>query len=224
MGFGVNMDYLYKLCEFKLAFGFVFPEIADGYDFWGSGDIDIIFGNVRDFITDKMLNIYDFISLRHDFTTGCLALYRNDARMNTLFMRSKDYRYVFSDSSYHNFDECDFAFSGLFAGKSIFEIETHIDSLTHIVKAATKNKEINAHFDFILIEGAAGHLTFDHGRIIYKKEFEAILYHLVTFKKGYVIPRRIHNIPDYYAISPTRIYHRKPGRKVPIGGKLTNKS
>jgi len=217
MGFTVSMDYPYKLCEFKPAYGFLFPEITAGYDFWGYSDIDVIFGNVREFITDEMLNKYDFISLRHDYTTGCFALYRNDKRMNAFFMRSKDYKYVFSDPSYHNFDECGFGFAGLHLGKSIFEVETRIESLTHIIKAADKNNEINAHFDFILMEGTAGRLAFDNGRIIYKKELEAVLYHLVTFKKGCIVPRRLGNIPSYYTISPTRISHRKPLKSARVG-------
>jgi hypothetical protein len=207
--FPVNLDYAYKLCEFKPAYGFLFPEIIKDHDFWASGDMDIIFGNIREFITDEMLRTYDFISLRHDYTTGCLALYENTEQMNRFFMRSKDYKYVFTDPNYHNFDECGFAFPGLEAGKSIFEIETKIESLTHIIKAADNNNEIKAHFDFILVEGTTGRVTFDNGRIFYKKEIEAILYHLVRFKKTCVIPKNTQTIPAYYTITPTRICHPK---------------
>lgn len=33
VGFEVNIDYPYKLCDFKPAYGFLFPEIVKGYDF-----------------------------------------------------------------------------------------------------------------------------------------------------------------------------------------------
>jgi hypothetical protein len=33
LGFTVNIDYPYKLCDFKPAYGFLFPEIIRGYDF-----------------------------------------------------------------------------------------------------------------------------------------------------------------------------------------------
>ena len=59
------------------------------------------------------------------------------------------------------------------------------------------------------MEGATGRVAFDNGRIIYKNEFEAVLYHLVTFKKACTIPKEIGNIPAYYTISPTRINHAK---------------
>jgi hypothetical protein len=214
LGFSVSIDYPYKMCEFKPAYGFLFPEIIKDYEFWGSGDIDIIFGNIRDFLTAEILDMYDFISLRHDYTTGCFALYRNTEQMNTFFMRSKDFRQVFSDPGYHNFDECGFAFAGLHAGKSIFEIDSKIESLTHIMKQANNNNEIKAHFDFILMEGATGRVTFDNGKIFYKRELEAILYHLVTFKKHCVIPRKIENVPPYYAITPTRILHHRNAQNI----------
>src|SRR5882724_11438458 len=55
MGFPISIPYGYKLCDFKPAYGFIFSELLHGYDFWGHTDIDIIFGNIRDFITDERL-------------------------------------------------------------------------------------------------------------------------------------------------------------------------
>lgn len=56
LGFKANIDYPYKLCDFKPAYGFLFPEIIKGYDFWGHGDIDLVYGNIRDFMTEEVLN------------------------------------------------------------------------------------------------------------------------------------------------------------------------
>lgn len=42
LGFKVNIDYPYKLCDFKPAYGFLFPEIIKDYDFWTQSDLDII--------------------------------------------------------------------------------------------------------------------------------------------------------------------------------------
>lgn len=92
LGFTVSIDYAYKLCDFKPAYGFLFPEIVTNYDFWGQSDLDVVFGDIRGFVTDKILTTYDFISVRHDYTTGCFALYRNVEMMNKFFMRSKDYK------------------------------------------------------------------------------------------------------------------------------------
>lgn len=209
LGFTVNISHPYKLCDFKPAYGYLFPEIVEGYDFWGQGDLDIICGNIRGFITEEILSHFDFISLRHDYTTGCFALYRNNKKMNTFFMRSKDYKTVFSNPQHYCFDECNFVWDELTSGKSIFELRTEIESFTHLIKAAELSNEIKAHFDFILMEGKTGRVVFDNGKIIYKNKFEAILYHLFWLKKLYNPKKVPHRIPCKYYISPTRIYHSR---------------
>lgn len=67
LGFTITVGYPYKLCDFKPAYGFLFPEIIENYDFCGHGDIDVIFGSIRNFITDELLNEYDLISVRPDW-------------------------------------------------------------------------------------------------------------------------------------------------------------
>lgn len=213
--FDVKFDDAYKICDFKPAYGFLFPEIIEKYDFWGQCDLDVIFGNVRNFFTAEMLSQYDFISLRHDYATGCFMLFRNNELMKTFFMKSKDYKRVFSESRHYCFDECNFAWNELANGKSIFEIETEVESFTYVVRKAEREKQIRAHFDFILIEGLTGRVTFDNGRIYYKNEFEGIMYHIIQLKKVYNPPRKI-KIPNKYYISKTRIYTSKKNNSIEI--------
>ncbi|GHT60074.1 hypothetical protein AGMMS50239_08240 [Bacteroidia bacterium] len=97
LDFNVTIESGYKLCDFKPAYGLIFENWIKGYDFWGYCDIDIIFGNIRNFMTDELLNEYDVISARHDYLTGCFALYRNNSFMRELFKQSKDYRKVFTE-------------------------------------------------------------------------------------------------------------------------------
>lgn len=209
LGFKVNIDHPYKLCDFKPAYGFIFSDIIKEYDFWGHSDIDVIYGNIRGFLTSSLLRNFDFISLRHDYTTGCFALYKNTPLMNIFFMRSKDYKLVFSSPNHYCFDECNFAWDELAEGKSIFEIKTDIQSFTHLIKEASLKGEIEAHFDFILLEGLTGSVIFDNGRICFKREFEGIMYHLYNFKKVYTPKKTMIKIPNKYYISKTKIYHSR---------------
>lgn len=213
LGFSVCIDYPYKLCDFKPAYGFLFPEIISKYDYWGQSDLDIVFGDIRGFITDEMLNVYDFISVRHDYTTGCFALYKNSEKMNKFFMRSKDYKLVFTNSEHFCFDECNFAWDSLANGESIFDLHTEIESFTEIVKKAEVTNEIKVHFDFILMEGYTGRVVFDNGKIIYKNKFEAILYHLFWMKRVYFPEKVSKKIPNKYYFSPSRIYHYRQLKK-----------
>lgn len=72
LGFKININNSYKLCDFKPTYGFLFSELIKAYDFWGCGDIDVIFGDIRKFITNELLNNYDTICVRPEIytTTG----------------------------------------------------------------------------------------------------------------------------------------------------------
>jgi len=206
LGFEVSLEFPYKICDYRPAYGVIFTEFIQGYDFWAQGDIDVIYGDIRNFMTEDILNEYDFISMRHDFTTGCFALYRNTDLMNNIFKISKDYKKVFSTHQHFAFDEFNFSHHLLDENKSVFDIKTEIESFTYIIKYAEKNNLVKAYFDFILLEGVPGKIKFDNGKIIYKNKFEAILYHLYWLKRTYNPEKFPKKIPDTYFISPSRIY------------------
>lgn len=183
LGFEVNIDFPYKLCDFKPAYGYVFQEILDKYDFWGHGDIDLVYGNIREFMTEELLNNYDVLSSRHDYITGSFALFRNNEQINSLFLESRDYKQVFSNSINYCFDECNYLFQELGRGASIFDFLDSIESMTLVVKRAEKEGRVKVFFDFIVLEGNPGNIKWDNGRVIYKDRFEAMFYHLIKFKE-----------------------------------------
>lgn len=205
LGFHVCIDYPYKLCDFKPAYGFIFNDIIFGYDFWGISDIDIVYGNIREFITDDVLNSYDVISSRHDYITGSFCLFKNNDWINSLFMRSKDFMKVFCNSEHFCFDECNFLFEQLSAGHSILEIKSDIESMTHVVKKAENNSELKALFEFMVVEGTPGRISWNKGHIYYKNTFEAMLYHLVRFKNKCNNAIVLNPIPDIFYFTPTKI-------------------
>lgn len=209
LGFEVNVCSPYKVCDFKPAYGLIFFDYIKEYDFWGQSDIDVIFGDIRAFFNDDFLNSFDFINPRHDYTTGCFMLFKNTDVMNNMFKKSKDYKRVFSDCTHYCFDECNFAWPALKGGKSIFETDTAIESFTHVMKKAEKEKEIKVHFDFIIMEGNPGRLKFDYGKVIYKNRYEALLYHLVVLKTVYSPQKNPSTIPDVFYISDSKIYFKK---------------
>jgi len=196
LGFTVNIDYPYKLCDYKPAYGFLFPDIIEDYDFWGHGDIDVIYGNIRKFMTEDILNTYDIISSRHDYITGSFCLFRNNKQMNTLFMQSKDYDEVFKSPIHFCFDECNFLFDELQNGASIFDFPDRIQSMTYVVKMGDAAKKFNAFFDFIIIEGSPGKIKWDKGKITYKNTYEAMFYHLIKFKTQCKNHKVFNSIPD----------------------------
>jgi hypothetical protein len=206
LGLPVKIENGYKCCDWKPAYAFLFPEIVNGYDFWGHGDLDVIYGNIRSFITDEVLCNHDLVSVRPDWVTGCFLLFRNCDKMNRLFMHSRDYERVFTDSRHYCFDETNFQHDAFTAGKRYTEVPSEIESMMHVVQRLAEAGYIRPYFDLHIIEGRPGRLAWNRGTLVYKKEYEALLYHLIRLKEIYrpeKIPRRM---PEAFIISPTRIY------------------
>lgn len=80
LGRSVEITAPYKFCDCRVFFGILYEELLKGYDFWGYCDIDLVFGDLRKFITDDVLEKYDRI-----YKNGHLSLYRNNEYINHLF-------------------------------------------------------------------------------------------------------------------------------------------
>lgn len=195
----VSIENAYKLCDFKPAYGIIFSDYLTEYDFWGICDIDIIFGRIREFMTDDILTEYEVISVRPDFPTGYFMLFKNEQKINTLFTKSKDYEMVFSSQKHFCFDECNFKHDYVSKGYNILEILTEIESMHHIL--VRENNNIKVFWDFLIIEGHPGNLHWDTGQLIYLNKYEVILYHLRFFKSNiYVHKKSPEIIPENFKI------------------------
>ena len=103
--FDIALNSPYKLCDFKPTYGEVFQDLIEGYDFWGFCDIDIIWGNIRKFITNEILENNDRI-----LTRGHCSIFRNNFENNMRYRTLDrkgclDYREVFSSDESYAFDE-----------------------------------------------------------------------------------------------------------------------
>lgn len=200
LGFNVDMKTAYKLCDFKPVYGLLFEEYIKDYDFWGHGDCDIVFGNIRHFITDEILTDFDVIAVRHDFLTGYFTLFRNIPKINNLFKFSKDYEKVLSSSKHYCFDETNFCFVQFTDNLHYSKIHGEIESMTHVVKKMQEIKYINAYFEFLVVEGAQGKLKWNDGILIYNHKYEVLLYHLILFKMNFKPVSEIETIPLSFSI------------------------
>lgn len=95
----------YKICDYRPAFGVIFDEELREYDYWGYVDSDVIFGNLRKFLTNEILDNYDRFS-----NLGHLTVFRNTQENNRKFMFSKcgmyySYKEAFQIAENTAFDE-----------------------------------------------------------------------------------------------------------------------
>lgn len=180
----VNLSNSYKICDIKPAYGDIFKDYLADYDFWGHGDLDLIFGNIRSLISEEALSHFDIVNARPEYITGFFCLYRNIETINLLYRCSKDYRRVFEGYKYYCFDECSFAQERLWDGESIFDQDCEIESMTHIIKRLSNENVIKADFSLKAVEGTPGNVCWEEGVLIYKEEYEGLLYHFINFKKN----------------------------------------
>jgi hypothetical protein len=175
-----NINYAYKLCDFKPTYGLIFEEYLKEYDFWGYGDIDLIFGNIRLFITDEILSNYDIISPHNQFLAGYFVLFRNVEYINTLFLKSKDFIKIAESNNCYGFDECAMLHREFALGKKYFEVNFEIETMTEIV---LKDKNIKYLFELFSIQGLPGKIVWQNGNLIYDNKYEIMAYHLSDFKR-----------------------------------------
>jgi len=194
------------MCDFRPAYGVIFHDILKAYHFWGYVDEDVILGNLKRFITPTVLQNYDVITLRHDYLVGCLTLYKNIKKVNLLFTKSKDYQRVFSYRYNLGFDETNFHFLEFADGLHYSQVESDYESMTHVVKRMAEAGYIKPYFQFSMLEDLPGRIKWHKGKVIYKNEFEAALYHMIQLKKIYT-PRYVtKKIPDTFYISSNKLY------------------
>jgi hypothetical protein len=146
MGLRVRIlpKFSYKICDLKPAFGLIFRDLLEGYDFWGYCDIDMILGNIRDHLPHGSLEKSDVISMREEYLSGSMTLWRNSPDIYNLFRLSKDWRAVFTDEAYYlGFDEVGHAsVSDLIHGAALTDLPTLCDSVTHVAFRLSDEKRL----------------------------------------------------------------------------------
>lgn len=102
--FDVLIDRPWRLALFKPAYGEIFKEELAGYDFWGYCDVDLMWGDIRKFYTDTVLDSYERIGF-----LGHSCLYCNTEEINSRYRiivpGEINYIDVFSGESGYSFDE-----------------------------------------------------------------------------------------------------------------------
>lgn len=195
----ISVQNAYKLCDFKPAYGVIFSEFIKGYDFWGICDIDIIFGRIREFMTDTLLSEHDVISVRDDFPTGYFMLFKNEEKINYLFTKSKDHRKVFHSPKHLCFDESNFKQIDVIAGANILEIPSEIESMHHVLEK--EKDQVNVFWDFLIQEGHPGKLKWNKGQLILRSKYEVLLFHLRIFKTNVLVRKKLpHRITEKFRI------------------------
>ncbi|MCQ9204956.1 MAG: hypothetical protein NG737_01385 [Omnitrophica bacterium] len=127
-----------KISDLKPAYGAIFEDYIKNYDFWGHVDLDIMWGDIRKFITEEALREYQIISATKYHICGHFTLYRNCEQINNMFKINEIYKNIFKDKKYKNFDEIGDRNKGLGMDQIIRQAEKK-----NLLKVLRQNLHIN---------------------------------------------------------------------------------
>jgi hypothetical protein len=104
LGIKIEWTDAYKVCDVRPAMGIIHePEIA-GYDYWGYGDLDVIYGDIRRFYTPEVL-AHDLVTTHEHVVAGHFTLLRTTPRMVAAFKRIPRWKAYLSTGRHRSFDE-----------------------------------------------------------------------------------------------------------------------
>ncbi|MFM9025634.1 MAG: DUF6625 family protein, partial [Planctomycetaceae bacterium] len=81
LGVETRITRAYKACDLRPMYGLLFADLLRGFTHWGHCDLDIIWGQLGQFLTVDLFGCYPRLQ-----ENGHLSIYRNDTELNRLFM------------------------------------------------------------------------------------------------------------------------------------------
>jgi hypothetical protein len=94
----------YNLCNLKPMYGYLYSDILKGFDYFGWGDLDVIYGDIRSILTSDILNS-PVISTHKHICSGHLCLMKNDTRLREAFRLLPNWKERLENPSRFNWDE-----------------------------------------------------------------------------------------------------------------------
>jgi hypothetical protein len=208
LGLKVVINGGWKYNDFKPAIGKIFNDYLSHYDFWGWCDLDIIFGDIREFINDALLEKYDFISTKEKWTAGHFCLFKNNELGNSIFEQSPDFTQVYQNPEYFAFEECAQQWSGDAKTFNKIRSEGKIVSLYHTIRHMQSENKLRIYMKNIIREYPQTiNYKYNNGKWIDLNNNESFFYyHLIVVKKiwRFYIPKW-KSLPNIFYITPLGI-------------------
>ena len=115
----IPLTKAYKLCDLKPFYGTIFSDYLTDYEYWGFGDVDVIYGQIAQFLEKINYSIYDKINWM-----GHLCFVRNVDVCNQAFFtdvkNTVDWKKVVCSDHNIGFDERDANIKFLSNGLKIY--------------------------------------------------------------------------------------------------------
>jgi hypothetical protein len=109
LGVAFNPPDPYKLCDVRPCLAHLHERDIGGYPFFGYGDIDVVYGNIRSFYTEELLARFDVFSTHPERLSGHFAVLRNTRHNRRAFENIYGYRSLLERQDNLGLDEVPFA-------------------------------------------------------------------------------------------------------------------
>jgi hypothetical protein len=101
LNFPVRIIHPYKLCDFKITYGVIFEDFISDYDYWGYGDLDLIYGQISTFLPVETIKNFDVVTTRKNYYSGHFTLYKNCDKLKYSFTNIWNYKNNLMDFAHH---------------------------------------------------------------------------------------------------------------------------
>lgn len=190
-----------KLCDIRPAYGKVFQEYIEDYDFWGFCDADIIWGDIRQFITNEKLCNHDIISSRKKAISGHFTIFRNSGVINNFYKTIPQYNQLIKQSRYMWAEE------QVLTKHLLSQVDTlNTPRICWDSILCNKEKGIDSHQEFHL-----DRWLWKEGKMINTKTQEEVMYlHFINWKRNIRSNEVVYtDTPQQFYISHTGMHYKK---------------
>lgn len=203
----------YKLCDLKPFYGYIHADDILPYEFWGFGDMDLIYGDMRLVLSDDKLSRYDLITTHADRVAGHFTVIRKNSDVDRAVFRIKDWQNRIESHEIYGVDEHDFT-------DLIYPL---MPKLRWIYRHFVKSMGVHL-YDFLAIFNYINNLVsrkyikefytseipkdleswqynVEEGKIINPRNKEIPYLHFLFFKKTPFIKQSVYWAGDFYDLS-----------------------
>jgi hypothetical protein len=100
----------YKLTDLKPFYGLIHQQELGEYEFWGYGDLDLVYGNLLFFLNEKNLKNYDFLTTHSNRVAGHFSIIRYNSQYTKTCLKLKNWKLSLESERHFSLDEDYMAF------------------------------------------------------------------------------------------------------------------
>jgi hypothetical protein len=200
-----SLTFSYKLCDFRPSYGFLFDEHIEGYDYWGYGDIDLIYGNLESHVKHKIQQNFDVISSREEILSGSFLLVKNNIYNNQLFRKLENLNTLLTSSYYEGVDETKHNWEIM---RGLPKSKLSKSCFTYLIDNEHSKGKINASFETFICEELLPQdvLTYSNGQIFLKDKTFAYFHYISNKRYSFFQYPKWDVFPDVFYITDTGFY------------------